>query len=422
MPKSKVRKKHKHKPKVTRSTEIQTKIFTIPSKLKADHMGIYTEYLNQQLDHVKLEQARKLQLRRISQLRNNRDVLVIAADLNKGHAPISITYVDLLSVNDQLQSLSGTAIDVILETPGGSGEIAEDIVKQLRKKYHKVGIIVPGYAKSAGTIIAMAGDEILMEPASALGPIDAQLFWQGKVFSADALIAGMDKIKEEVESTKALNKAYIPILQGISPGELQSAQNALDFAKFLVRDWLVQYKFKDWAVHRSTGLPVSEEERRTRAEDIAKKLCDHGRWLTHGRSIKIDDLREMRLEITDYSESPELADAIRRYYTLLQMTFDSNVYKIFETSTSQILKILTPVVGNPEPDISKEKSLQLELPCPKCQNKLRVQADFDENQPKLPNFVPFPTNNKLSCSNCKSEVDLLAIRRDLESKVKKPII
>lgn len=385
-------------------------------------MGIYTEYLNQQLNHSQLEQARKTQLRRISKLRGDRDILVIAADLNKGQQPIAIIYADLLPFNDQLQSLGGTAIDVILETPGGSGEVAEDIVKQLRKKYEHVGIIVPGYAKSAGTIIAMAGDEILMEPASALGPIDAQLSWQGKVFSADALIAGMDKIKEEVILTGGLNKAYIPILQGISPGELQSAQNALDFAKVLVRDWLIQYKFKEWAVHRSTGLPVTEVERKARAEEIARKLCDHGRWLTHGRSIKIEHLRDMRLEITDYSESPELADAIRRYYTLLQMTFDSNVYKIFETPTSQILKVANPVVQTPVLDIRQADVANFDTACPKCKFVLHIQANFVKSQPLQPNYIPFPANNKISCPNCKTEIDLLPARRDLESKVKKPII
>ena len=83
----------------------------------------------------------------------------------------------------------------------------------------------------------MAADEILMGTTSALGPIDVQLTWQGKRFSADAFLEGMNKIKKEVTETGILNKAYIPILQGISPGEIQSAVNALDFSKRLVTDW-----------------------------------------------------------------------------------------------------------------------------------------------------------------------------------------
>ncbi|MBP7751856.1 MAG: hypothetical protein KA323_14300, partial [Planctomycetes bacterium] len=140
------------------------------------------------------------------------------------------------------------------------------------------------WAKSAGTIIAMAGDEILIEFASALGPIDAQMTWQGKVFSADALLKGMEKIKREVDATGTLNRAYIPMLQALSPGELESAKNALDFAKKLVSDWLVKYKFKNWRTHSRSGKTVTKAEKRARASEIAGKPCNHKKWLTHGRS------------------------------------------------------------------------------------------------------------------------------------------
>ncbi len=158
-------------------------------------MGIYSEYLDRQFDFQALSQERKKQLSRISQLRGGRDLMVFAADLKKGHTAVTINYTDLLPVNDQLSNLNGKALDLILETPGGSGEVAEDIVRLIRGRYESLGIIVPGIAKSAGTIMVMAGDEILLEPVSALGPIDAQIQWQGKVFSAHALLEGMEKIK-----------------------------------------------------------------------------------------------------------------------------------------------------------------------------------------------------------------------------------
>jgi hypothetical protein len=421
-----MKQKKKHKGKTTKRVQVSIRGSSPVTRIKDGNMGIYTEYLDKQFNSQQLNQERQKQLLRISKLRNNRDVLVIAADLNKGKAPISIDYSDLMAVNDQLTSLNGTAIDLILETPGGSGEIAEDIVRLLHGKYNEVGIIVPGYAKSAGTIIAMAGDEILMEPASALGPIDAQISWQGKTFSADAFLEGMDKIKEEVENTGVLNKAYIPILQALSPGEIQSAENALKFAKTLVTDWLAHYKFKDWSIHSSTGEPVTDADRTARAEEIATKLCNHRYWLTHGRSIKIKDLTDMKLRITDYSAIPDLADAIRRYYTLMQMTFASNVYKIFETPNSQILRLLVPQISN-QPAMRLEtptgaENADLELHCPKCNNVLRIQANLGKPHPVKPSFLPFPADNKLSCPNCKAEIDVSAVRRDIEAKAKKPIV
>jgi len=388
-------------------------------------MGIYTEYLDRALNFQQLTAERKKQLQRISEKREGRDILVYAADLTEGkaaaRAPISIIYSDLLPISDQLANLGGKALDLILETPGGSGEIAEDIVRLIRGKYDDVAVIIPGWAKSAGTIMAMAADEILMEPMSSLGPIDAQLSWQGKVFSAGALLEGLEKIKSEVQQTGALNRAYIPILQGISPGEIQSAENAQNFAKVLVTDWLTRYKFKNWDRHSSNDNKVTPDERKQRAEEIATVMTDHGRWLTHGRSIKLDDLEKMRLKITDYSKNPELADTIRRYYTLLQMTFASNIYKVFETPKSQIYRYLQQNVPPPQTQGVTDVAL-VESICQKCNTRHRVQANLGKKAPLQEGCIAFPTNNKLPCNGCGAEIDLSEARRQIEAQSKKLVV
>jgi len=382
-------------------------------------MGIYTEYLDKGLSFQQLTDERKKQLRRISKIRG-RDVLVFAADLNKNIPLISIGYPDLLPIADQLANLKGKALDLILETPGGSGEVAEDIVRLLRSKYDDIAVIIPGWAKSAGAIMAMAGDDILMEPASALGPIDAQMVWQAKIFSAHALLEGFEKIKDEVKNTGTLNKAYIPILQAISPGELQSAQNALDFAKALVTQWLVRYKFKNWEKHASTGEPVTNQQKEERAAEIADELCDHGRWLTHARSIKLDDLEKMRVRITDYSKNPELTDAIRRYHTLLQMTFVTNIYKVFETPDSQIYRF-QGVVAQPAAPAQQANAVAFDVPCPNCKKIHKIQANLGAQHPLQPGCTPFPADNKLVCE-CGAVTDLSEARRQIEVQSKKTVV
>ena len=194
-------------------------------------MGIYTEYIDRKFGLKELMEERKKQLKRISKIRGNRDILTFAATFNTKQIPlpIAIDYTDRVPFQDQIRNLKGDRIDVILETPGGSAEIVEDLVKMLRSKFSEVAMIIPGSAKSAGTIMVMGGDEILMEPDSALGPIDAQIIQGGKRYSAHAFLEGLNKIKEEVEDTGNLNRAYIPILQNISPGEIQTCDNSLEF-------------------------------------------------------------------------------------------------------------------------------------------------------------------------------------------------
>lgn len=382
-------------------------------------MGVYSEYLNRTFSFDQLTAERKAQLRRIAEIRQ-RDVLVYAADLAKSGAPISIIYGDLLPISDQLANLSGHSIDLILESPGGSGEVAEDIIRLVRSKYEDLAVIIPGYAKSAATLMAMAADEILMGPTSAVGPIDAQLFWQGKVFSADALLEGMEKIKREVVQTGTLNKAYIPILQNISPGELQSAENALEFAKKLVTHWLATYKFKKWVTHSSTGQGVTNDEREKRAEEIAGQLCDHGRWLTHGRSIKKEDLEAMRLKVTDYTLSQDLDDAIRRYYTLLQMSFATNIYKVVETVHSQIYRFIVPQA--PPPQEQTGDIAMVEVRCGKCGTTSKVQANLGKAHPLQQGSLSFPKDNIFKCPGCGAESDLGDLRRQLEAQSKKPVV
>lgn len=383
-------------------------------------VGVYGEYLDKQFTYAQLAAERKGQLARIATARG-RDVLVYAADLNKPRAPVTMNYGDILPITDQLANLKGDRLDLVLETPGGSGEVAEDIVRILRTRYDDIAVIVPGWAKSAGTIVALSADEILMGPTSALGPIDAQLLWQGKVFSAGALLDGFEKIKREVEGSGTLNKAYIPVLQGISPGDLQNAENALGFSRTLVTQWLVRYKFRGWTHHSSTGQPVTQQEKEARAHEVASVLCDHSRWLTHGRSIRLDDLLALRLRVTNYGASADLADVIGRYYALLQMTFESNVYKLIETPTSQIMRFLVQAAPPPQKGAKPDIAV-LEYRCEKCGQETAIQANLGGPRPLQAGHVPFPPNNSFRCPNCGAEANLSEARRQIEAQTRKAVV
>ncbi|MGI9229297.1 MAG: SDH family Clp fold serine proteinase [Gammaproteobacteria bacterium] len=393
-------------------------------------MGYYTEYLDQQLNFEQLSKLRKKQLQIISKLRK-RDVLVYAADHNKAQAPISISYEDLVPLNDQISNLKQDDLDFIIETPGGIGEIAESIIRTLRERFGNLGVIIPGSAMSAGTIIAMSGDEILMHRhQSSLGPIDAQLLQNGKQFSAHAFLEGIEKIKTEAKKD-GLNHAYIPILQVISPGEIEHARNAQDFSHDVVTECLMKYKFRDWNTHSSSGKPVTEQDKVERAQQIAKVLCDHGRWKTHGRRIRLSDLESMRLKVTDYSrDMPELCEAIERYYALLHITFSrTDIYKIYETPTAQILKSqrtiqqAQPQQAQPQTAAPATKNMiaELDINC-KCGIKSKIQANLGVAQPLTEGKLAYPPDDRFKCPGCGRQNDLTKIRAQIEKESGKKII
>jgi ClpP class serine protease len=68
-----------------------------------------------------------------------------------------------------------TPIDLVLHTPGGLVLASEQIAYALRDHPAKVTVLVPHYAMSGGTLLALAADEIRMDASAVLGPVDPQL-------------------------------------------------------------------------------------------------------------------------------------------------------------------------------------------------------------------------------------------------------
>jgi len=88
-------------------------------------------------------------------------------------------YLNLEDSEDVLRALEMTdtnkPIDLILHTPGGLVIAALQIARAIQNRKGKVRVIVPHYAMSGGTLLALAADEIIMSPNAVLGPVDPQL-------------------------------------------------------------------------------------------------------------------------------------------------------------------------------------------------------------------------------------------------------
>lgn len=71
-------------------------------------------------------------------------------------------------------------IDIIIQTPGGDINAAFDIIKLLRHSSDIVNILVPLFSKSAGTLICLGADKLILTTLSELGPLDTQIKEQQK--------------------------------------------------------------------------------------------------------------------------------------------------------------------------------------------------------------------------------------------------
>tara|TARA_R110001592_G_scaffold17518_2_gene73822 strand:+ start:110858 stop:111727 length:870 start_codon:yes stop_codon:yes gene_type:complete len=224
-------------------------------------------------------------------------------------------------------------IFIVLTTGGGSAGVVERYVNILRNHYNEVNFVVPDYAYSAGTIFCMSGDSIHMDYFSVLGPIDPQV--QNREGRLVAALGYLDKINELLlkAQNNTLSQAEFMILKDFDLAELRGYEQAKDLTIDLLERWLVKFKFKNWNTHRTDvdklNSAVTEEEKIARAKEIADHLSNNNKWKSHGRPINIEALKELRLEIDDYSNNLERRTLIRDYYELVSDYVASRRFRNF---------------------------------------------------------------------------------------------
>jgi ClpP class serine protease len=154
---------------------------------------------------------------------------------------VSVTDEDMEGLMESVHGMTGTSLDLIIHSPGGSAEAAEALVTYLRSKFTDIRAIVPHAAMSAATMMCCGADRILMGKHSFLGPIDPQFILQTPLgvrpVPAQAILDQFGKAKEECKDTANL-AAWLPMLGQFGPGLLVQCENALALAKEVVKTWL----------------------------------------------------------------------------------------------------------------------------------------------------------------------------------------
>lgn len=206
---------------------------------------------------------------------------------------------------------------IILTTTGGSLSPVKRMVNIFRNFYNEVNYIVPDFSYSAGTVMCCSGDSILMSYYSVLGPIDPQVMNNDGNFVA--ALGYLDKINELIlkAQNNTLTQAEFLILKDFDLAELRAYEQARDLAIDLLVEWLSKYKFKDWTKHKN-GSPVSLDEKKQRAREIAENLSDNKEWKSHGRPINREELSKLKLKIDQLENDAELYDIVMDYYDIMR--------------------------------------------------------------------------------------------------------
>jgi ClpP class serine protease len=119
-------------------------------------------------------------IRAIENTRGSRVITMIHRQEKRSLFGLNVSrHIDLEDAQTIISAIKETPldrpIDIVLHTPGGLVLAAMQIARAVEAHPAKVTVIVPVYAMSGGTLIALAADEIVLGEFSMLGPIDPQI-------------------------------------------------------------------------------------------------------------------------------------------------------------------------------------------------------------------------------------------------------
>jgi ClpP class serine protease len=212
-----------------------------------------------------LSTRRYRSIRKLEQARNSRVITLI-------HRQESISFLGIplrrfIDVEDSEQVLRAirltpdtVPIDLVVHTPGGLVLASEQIARALHKHPAKVTVLVPHYAMSGGTLLALSADEIVMDDNAVLGPVDPQI---GQWPAASIIKVAESKPIERVNDETL-------ILADLSRKAIQQ-----------IKEFVLMKLLDDFPADR--------------ANELADKLSS-GQW-THDYPLTIDQLAELGLPV-----------------------------------------------------------------------------------------------------------------------------
>lgn len=195
-------------------------------------------------------------------------------------------------------------IDVLLHTQGGEINAAFEIIELLNKSFKKVNFLVPSYALSAGSMIVVSGDEIILAKHAQLSPFDLQLI----DIPINIYMQEAKTLKEKTMAKKTLN----------------------DF-KYVVKKIKKNLLRKHY--HSSKNIP-QKISLRYETHKLLNIFTNTKKFISHNESYYLKDLENTMLNIKEANK--DLNDLLYEIDVILYFLFSQyEIFKITKTLYGQ---------------------------------------------------------------------------------------
>lgn len=208
-----------------------------------------------------------------------------------------------------------TKIDLFLYTRGGDVSVPWRIVTMIREFCDEFSVLIPYKAHSAGTMIALGADRIIMGKKAELSPIDPTLVRAviGEVTAPPPEISVEDvssyisfmRERANITDQSALAQVVSQLASHLTPLTLGSVNRQYSHIRLVARKLLTSRKEK-----------IEEGKIATIIETLTEKMY------SHGHAIGRREATELGLPVDKQDESIEtlIWDLYQEYEQLLQLT------------------------------------------------------------------------------------------------------
>lgn len=226
---------------------------------------------------------------------------------------------DVMFFVDMIHNVArGSNIDLMLHTPGGDVDAAEKLIELIRSRKADglFRVIIPDRAKSAGTLIALGADRIVMSDTSELGTIDPQYV------SRDA---NGNEIRLSVCD-------YLSSFDSVADQLREKPDDPVAGAMMNKFDPALLNKFSQV---KSRARIFGENQLKRQGSSytaIVSQLMDTKAYPSHGQMIGADSAKEIGLQVETLAADDPLWQSLWQLYCHYRLALSHGVNKIFESN------------------------------------------------------------------------------------------
>ncbi|MBX9906388.1 hypothetical protein K2X96_00650 [Patescibacteria group bacterium] len=242
--------------------------------------------------------------------RNSRVIVYFTGD-RKPQPFSTLVGIDVLpAFKAVLKKIGNTKkITLALYTNGGHLDTPWPLIHLIREHAEEFEVLILEKALSAGTMIALGGDKIVMTPHSFLSPIDPATNFQDeenqkmKRFEIEDVIGYIDFVRDRIGITEqqALMEIMKDLTKEVNPTRLGSIHRTHALVRRLATKLL--------SLHKE---PVSERQTKEIIDHLAQKLFSHSHLINRkeAKEIGFDNIIEYADKATE-----KAADNLMTYYS-----------------------------------------------------------------------------------------------------------